>query len=311
MKFLVTGGAGFIGSNMVTTLERQNHEVVIIDNLSTGKFENLNTIAPTTKFYLQDIRNVEIEQIFKIEKPDIVIHFAAQASVIASVEDPLLDEDINLKGLLNLANSSVKNNIKKFIFISTGGAIYGDAKIVPTSESYIPDMISPYALTKLTSENYLKIYYKLHNLKYSVLRLANVYGPRQVPKGECGVIPIYFEKCLKNEDALLYAYDDMPSGTSRDYVYVDDVCCAINLCIENGDNDIFNIGTSKEIYTRDVFEQIKNLTNADCKLVTAKARIGDVRRGILNISKAKEILGWEPKVDFEQGLRRTYKAITA
>lgn len=309
MKFIITGGAGFIGSNMVNKLEQQNHEVVIIDNLSTGKIKNIAGNLSNTKFYLQDIRNPDVDKIFEIEQPDVLIHFAAQASVIASIEDPALDADINIMGLINLLNASVKYKLKKFIFISTGGAIYGDATVIPTSEDYIPDGISPYALTKYTSEGYLKVFYKLYGLKYSVLRLSNVYGPRQVPKGECGVIPIFFEKCFNNEDAVLYAYDDMPTGTFRDYVYVDDVCNAVYLCIDKSDNDIFNIGTGSETSTRKVFEYTKELVGSDNKLILKSARIGDVRRGILDITKAINKLGWKPMIEFDFGINLTYQYI--
>ncbi|HOP11915.1 MAG TPA: GDP-mannose 4,6-dehydratase [Oscillospiraceae bacterium] len=306
MKILVTGGAGFIGSNMVNVLEQQGHDVVIIDNLSTGNIKNLKTNLPSTKFYLQDIRNPEIKKLFEIERPEIVVHFAAQASVIDSVKDPMLDEDINLKGIINLILSSVATGVKKFIFISTGGAIYGDADQVPTSETYLPDAVSPYALTKKTSENYLAVFHKLYSLNYTVLRLANVYGPRQMPKGECGVVPIFFEKCMKNEDAALLTYPDMPDGTYRDYVYVGDVCAAVLKCIDRGDCDIFNIGTGVSLSMRQIFEQIKTVVGSTNQLITKNPRLGDVRKSALDCRKAKQILGWQPQITFSEGLEHTY-----
>lgn len=309
MKILVTGGAGFIGSNMVYSLEKKEHDIVIVDNLSTGKYENLDQISDRTKFYLQDIRNSEMDKVFAIEKPEVVIHLAAQASVIASVEDPMLDEDINLKGIINLLNQCVKYQVKKFIFISTGGAIYGDATIIPTSEDYVPDVISPYALTKFTSESYIKIYHRLYGLKFTILRLANVYGPRQVPKGECGVIPIYFEKCLNHKDADLYTYRDLPKGVTRDYVYIDDVCRAIELCLTNGDGEIINIGTGKETYTKEIFDLVKQISGSEVCLHVGSERVGDVRRGVLEISKAKKVLSWRPEMDLIQGLEKTYQSI--
>ena len=309
MKVLVTGGAGFIGSNLVELLLSKSHEVTIIDDLSTGKYNNIINVLNKAKFYLQDIRSLNIRTIFELEKPDVVIHLAAQVSVITSVEDPLLDEEINLKGIVNLLVNCVKNKVKKFIFISTGGAIYVDASQIPTNELYIPDVISPYALTKHTSEAYLKVFKKIHGLEYSILRLANVYGPRQVPKGECGVIPIYFEKCLYNEDAVLFVYADMPKGTTRDYVYVDDVCDAINRCILDGSGEIFNVGTGIETYTKDVFEKIKKLTNSNNEILLKDAHPGDVRRGILDCNNAKNLLDWEPKINFDIGLKLTYEWI--
>jgi len=306
MKILVTGGAGFIGSNLVNLLLSKSHDVVIVDDLSTGKHSNISGVLNQAKFYLQDIRSRDINRVFELEKPEIVVHLAAQASVIASVDNPLLDLDINLKGIVNLLNNCIEHKANKFVFISTGGAIYGDANQIPTNETYIPDVISPYALTKHTSENYLKVFKKMHGLEYSALRLANVYGPRQVPKGECGVIPIYFEKCLLNESAILFTHSDMPKGTSRDYVYVDDVCDAIDRCLSNGNGEIFNIGTGVETYTKDVFDKIKALTNSNSEIFLKDARPGDVRRGILDCCKAKNILKWEHKIDFDIGLKRTY-----
>lgn len=182
MKILVTGGAGFIGSTMVNLLESREHSVAVIDNLSTGKLENLAGKLPQTAFYLQDVRNPEIEKIFDIERPELVVHFAAQASVIDSVLDPAYDADVNLMGLLNLLRCSMQYGVRKFVFISTGGAIYGDADVIPTPETYVPEVLSPYALTKHTSESYLKIYNKLHGLSYSVLRPCERIRPASGPQ---------------------------------------------------------------------------------------------------------------------------------
>lgn len=309
MKILVTGGAGFIGSNLVELLLSQSHEVVIADDLSSGKRSNIDAMLDRAVFYLQDIREPEVDRIFEAEKPEVVVHLAAQTSVPVSVEDPLLDEEINVRGIVNLLVSCVKHNVKKFIFISTGGAIYGDADVIPTSESYVPDFISPYALTKYTSENYLRVFNKMHGLEYSVLRLSNVYGPKQVPKGECGVVPIFFEQCIADAGAILYTYSDMPRGTSRDYVYVKDVCRAVSLCLEGGSGELFNIGTGAETYTRDAFEQIKALTGSSSELTVEGERAGDVRRSLLDCGKAGRILGWAPEVDFATGLEYTYEWI--
>jgi UDP-glucose 4-epimerase len=306
MKIIVTGGAGFIGSNVVDNYIEAGHEVVIVDNLSSGSTQNIN---PKAKFYLTDIRSDEMKKIFDIENPDVVNHHAAQKSVIKSVEDPLLDADINIKGLVNLLELCVKHNVKKVIFVSSGGALVGDAKVIPTDETYEPFMISPYAITKYTGEKYLNYYSKIHNLKYTVLRYANVYGPRQIADGECGVIPIFMNNLIEYKPSKLFAYSDMPKGTTRDYVYVSDIAKANIAALTKGDNEIINIGMEKELYIEDIYYEVEKVIGKTIPLIREKERTGDVKRSVLDCSKAKRLLNWEGSVGLNEGLKLTYDYI--
>jgi len=310
MKILVTGGAGFIGSHVVDGYVLKGYEVVVVDNLSSGKWENINRKA---KFYLADIREKDIiEKIFEKEGIDIVNHHAAQISVPLSVQNPLLDAEINVLGLINILELSVKYRVKKIIFISSGGAIYGEADEYPTTENYPPKPLSPYAITKFVCEKYLYYYNHQFGLDFTVLRYANVYGPRQIPHGEAGVVSIFMTKLLKGEKCTIYAYKDEMEGMKRDYIYVKDVVKANILALTRGSKDIFNIGTgiptSTEALFSNIFVTMKRMCNIPDELrITNKApeRPGDIRRSCLNISKAKKYLKWEPDYDLNQGIKET------
>lgn len=302
MKILITGGAGFIGSNVADAFIENGHEVVIVDNLSSGKLQNIN---PKAKFYLCDIRSNELQKIFELERPDIINHHAAQKSVPKSVNEPLLDLDINLKGLLNILELAVKYKTKKIIYVSSGGALSGDASVIPTPESHQPIMISPYAITKYTGEKYLHFYSQTYGLDYTVLRYANVYGPRQIPEGECGVVPIFMNNLLVDKPSKLFAYEDMPKGTTRDYVYVSDVCKANLLSLNKGNREIINIGTEKELFIEDIYHQIEKVLQKQIPLIREHERIGDVKRSALDCTKAHNLLGWESQIDLYEGLTKT------
>lgn len=304
MKILVTGGAGFIGSNIVDAYINSGHEVVIVDDLSSGKKQNINSKA---RFYQEDIRSKSLVEIIIKESPDIINHHAAQKSVPKSVNDPLLDADINIIGLINLLNASVKANVKKIIFSSSGGALAGNAQVIPTPEVTDPLLISPYAITKFMSEKYLQFYSLTYGLKYTVLRYANIYGPRQLPEGECGVIPIFMDNILNGRPSYLFTFDDMPQGTTRDYVFVDDVAKANVLALTKGDNDIFNIGTGKELLIGDIYNVLIKTSGCDLPLIRQKERIGDVKRSALDASKAHKLLDWKPKVGIVEGIALTLK----
>ncbi|MBI5643615.1 MAG: NAD-dependent epimerase/dehydratase family protein [Deltaproteobacteria bacterium] len=308
MKILVTGGAGFIGSNVADAYIEAGHEVVIVDNLFTGKSSNVN---PKARFYLMDIRSEELRKVFEIEKPDVVNHHAAQMSVPASVEDPLFDADVNVKGFLNMLESARRSGTKKIIFISSGGAVYGNAAEYPTGEDYPPEPASPYAITKYVSEKYLSFYRSLYGIDYTVLRYANIYGPRQAPHGEAGVVAIFTDRLLNGSMCTLYCYKEEPRGMTRDYCYVGDAARANLLALSNGSGGVYNIGTGVPTHTSDLFRAIYEAVRDTCGISqglehpkTREARPGDLRRSCLRIGKAKE-LGWEPGVVLGEGLRRT------
>ncbi len=303
MKIMVTGGAGFIGSAVVDAYIAEGHDVVVVDNLDSGRIENIN---PKAKFYLMDVRSKDLRKVFELEKIDVINHHAAQKSVPHSLEDPILDAEINVLGILNLLELAVEFEVKRFIFSSTGGALLGDAEVIPTPEDAPVQTISPYAITKLISEKYLEFYRITHGLTYVVLRYANVYGPRQIAEGECGVTPIFLDNLLNDRPSKLYAYADMPDGCTRDYVYVGDVARANVLALEKGDNLIFNIGTGKEVSTGQVYRYLQEATGKyDVPLIPAGERVGDLRRSALDITRAREVLGWEPQVDFPTGIKET------
>jgi UDP-glucose 4-epimerase len=302
MKVLITGGAGFIGSHVADAYLNEGHEVVIVDNLSTGSGNNLPAKA---SFHLLDIGAPEIDKLFELEKPDIVNHHAAQISVTLSTRNPLEDARTNALGLLNLLDACVQHSIKKFIFISTGGAIYGEAPHLPTPEDHPPRPISPYAIHKLLGEQYLRFYAEQHKLSYTTLRYANVYGPRQNPHGEAGVVSIFIDTLKRGEIPTVFAYPDQPEGMLRDYVYVEDVARANLKAVERGEGQIVNIGTGLATSTSDLYRQICSFFDNPPPAKYVGARPGDLRRSCLDIGKAREVLEWTPSVDLEEGLSRT------
>jgi UDP-glucose 4-epimerase len=298
MKILVTGGAGFIGSHLVDRLIKENYQVIVVDNLSTGKKENLN---PKAQFYQLDILDPKLSEVFQKEKPEVVFHYAAQIDVRKSVKNPLEDAKINILGSLNLLENCKRFKVKKFIFASSGGAIYGQADIVPTPESYPAWPLSPYGVAKLTIEKYLNYYYKVFGLPYTSLRLANVYGPRQNPEGEAGVVAIFCHKLLKGEQPVING-----DGTqTRDYVFVDDVVEANLLALEKDKVDIFNVGTAKETSVNEIFQRLKRITGAGIEGIHGPAKQGEQKRSCLDFSKIKKELDWQPNYSLEQGLEKT------
>jgi UDP-glucose 4-epimerase len=310
MKIMVTGGAGFIGSNVVDGYLRAGHQVVVVDNLFTGKREN---VSPEVKFYEMDIRSEEMEGVIETERPDVLNHHAAQISVPISVADPRLDADINIKGLLNLLENAVKRKVNKFIFISSGGAIYGEATEYPTSENYLPRPLSPYAISKLTSEYYLAYYNHQYGLDYTVLRYANIYGPRQIPHGEAGVVAIFMENLSKGDPSTLNHFPEDEEGMVRDYCYVEDAVEANIEALSKGNGEFFNVGTGQGTKTlqlyRIIYEAVREMRpDLSEKLFTPvrePARPGDITRSCLQVQKAEGGLGWVPKTSLEQGIRRT------
>ncbi|MFO8145613.1 MAG: NAD-dependent epimerase/dehydratase family protein [Candidatus Syntrophosphaera sp.] len=302
MKILITGGAGFIASHITDAYLESGHEVVVVDNLSTGSRQNLN---PQAIFHQMDICDPSLEEVFATERPDIVNHHAAQVSVPLSIADPLLDVEVNVKGTVNLLRNCVKYNIKKVIFSSSGGAIYGEAEEYPTTENYPPRPISVYAINKMAGEQYLRFFNHQYVLKYTILRYANVYGARQVYHGEAGVVSIFINKLLKDEAPTIYSYPDDPEGMIRDYVYIKDVVRANLATLERGDNDVFNIGTSQETTTSLLYKTIQNKLGKHIEPLKGPARQGDLRRSMLDCSKVFNELGWSPIYTLDNGIRET------
>lgn len=302
MKILVTGGAGFIGSHVAEWYLREGHEVAVVDDLSTGRREQ---VPEQAVFYKLDIRSDGLEAVFERERPDIVSHQAAQKSIPKSVRHPYHDADVNVSGTLHLLDLSVTYGVKRFIFASTGGALAGDSGRIPTQEDEKPALLSPYAISKYTVEQYLRFYRMNHGLEFVTLRYANVYGPRQVPDGECGVVPIFMRNAAAGIPSVLFCYPDMPMGTSRDYVYIDDVASANLAALHAGGGEIINIGCGRELYIAEIYEQVCLAMNCRQQLVLSDARAGDLRRSALDCSKAERLLGWRPQVTLAEGLRRT------
>ncbi len=297
-KILVAGGAGFIGSHIVDRLIEENHKVVVVDNLSTGSKKNLNKKA---KFYNLNICSKKLADIFKKEKFDYVFHFAAQIDVRKSVENPQGSAKDNILGSLNILENCRVNKVKKIIFASTGGAIYGDADVIPTPENYPELPLSPYGIEKLAVDKYLNYYHKVFKLPYTSLRLGNIYGPRQNSKGEAGVVAIFADKMIKGESPVV-------NGTgknTRDFVYVSDVVEANILAMKSKKTGVYNIGTGEETSINTIFRNLKELLNSSCKEVHGQAKQGEQKRSCLDNRRVKKDLNWRPKVKIEEGLQKT------
>lgn len=304
MKLLITGGAGFIGSHLAEAYLREGHEVVVVDNLSTGRREQ---VPDEAVFYKLDIRSDGLDAILEKERPDVVSHHAAQKSIPKSVTDPAQDADINIAATLRLLDSCVRYGVKRIIFASTGGALAGDGTAVPTPESAPPAMLSPYAVSKYAVEQYLRLYQQHHGLEFVALRYANVYGPRQQPDGECGVIPIFMRNVAAGAASLLYSYPDMPRGATRDYVYIRDVCQANVEALDCEAGQVINIGSGQEMYIADIYAAVCAAMQAQLPLQAAGIRSGDLRRSALDCTKAAELLHWRVATPLTAGLQETVR----
>ena len=298
MKVLVTGGAGFIGSHLVDRLVQEGNQVVVIDNLSTGKRKQVNKKA---QFYKMDIRSKRIERVFRNERPLIVVHLAAQMNVRLSTEDPGFDAEVNILGTVNLLEHAMKHGVRKVSFASSGGAVYGEQEVFPAAESHRTDPMSPYGISKLAGEKYLAYYTNTTGLRHVVLRFGNVYGPRQEPEGEAGVIAIFSKLMLEGGQPII-------NGTgkqTRDFVYVDDVVESIMATIGEDIQGIFNVGTGQESTVNECYGIIKELTNSSCKDLYGAAKKGEQFRSVLDIKKLREGFDWEPQVSLPDGLKMT------
>ncbi|HOZ37105.1 MAG TPA: NAD-dependent epimerase/dehydratase family protein [bacterium] len=300
MKILVTGGAGFIGSHLVDKLIEQKHRVIIVDDLSTGKKTNLNRRA---KFYRLDVQDKKFAQIFAKEKPTAIYHLAAQMNVRKSIADPLFDARTNILGVLNLLENCVKYRVKKFVFISTGGAIYGDGVKIPTPETATEAPISPYGIAKLATEKYLHYYQHQYGLNYTVLRLANVYGPRQNYLGEAGVVAIFCHQ-LKNNQPL---FINGPGKQTRDFVFVADVVSAALKALNDEKPNIYNIATSQENNINQLVATLQKVSGIKTPIKHRPAIKGEQLRSCLDYRQIKKHLGWTPKYDLAKGLKETWE----
>ncbi len=299
MKILVTGGAGFIGSHIVDKYVELGHQVVVVDNLFTG-FERF--VNPKAKFYKIDIRDKKaLEDLFIQEKFAVLNHHAAQMDVRKSVANPQFDAETNIIGLLNLLELGRKNGLQKIIFASTGGAVYGDAHLLPTPETYPCLPASPYGISKLASEFYLNFYARTYGLKYIALRYGNVYGPRQNPHGEAGVVAIFTQKLLNAQQPQITG----DGKQFRDFIYVGDVVAANVAALDYQDNLLVNIGTAKGTTINELYEMIQKVCGTHYSKSYSPKRPGEQERSLLDITLAQQKLRWQPQVDLLLGLKLT------
>lgn len=298
-KILVTGGAGFIGSHVVDRYIQEGYEVVIIDDLSTGRRSNIN---PQAKFYEMDIRSPDIRRVFEMEKPDILNHHAAQMSVRVSVKEPQRDADINIIGSLNLLELAHEFELKKVIYISTGGAVYGEPEYLPCDEAHPVNPICQYGASKHTVEHYLYMYKQIYGLNYTVLRYPNVYGPRQDPEGEAGVVAIFTGQMLAGEPVTINGDGDQV----RDFVYVAD-CVEANMLVTELQevSGIYNLGSGKGTSVNQIFQTLREVTEYQREALRAPAKLGETYKIYLDPSKARKDLEWQAEVNLKAGLQRT------
>jgi UDP-glucose 4-epimerase len=300
-RILITGGAGFIGSHVADRLVAVGEEVAVVDNLSTGRREFVPAAA---QFFPYDIKDRKTYELIRDWRPQVIIHHAAQMSVQVSVSDPLLDARENILGSLNILNAAARVRVGKFIFASTGGAIYGDEAPVPARETDPPRPESPYGIAKLAVEHYLHFYHREHGIVPVVLRYANVYGPRQNGLGEAGVVAIFVEKFLAGEQPVING-DGLQT---RDFTFVGDIAAANLLALSHPEAGIFNIGTGRETDIRTIYLQLQELTGSTRGPVHGPAKPGEQRRSALNYDLARAVLGWQPRVSLEEGLAQTVAA---
>ena len=299
MKILVTGGAGFIASQIVDAYLREGHNVYILDNLSTGFERNIN---PKAYFIKSDITDSKILDIFTKEKFDVVNHHAAQIDVRKSVNDPIFDANTNILGTINLLQCCIKTGVKKFMFASTGGAVYGEQEYFPADEKHPTNPVSPYGITKLTIEKYLYFYKNEYGLNYTILRYANVYGPRQNPFGEAGVVAIFVNKLLKNENPIING----DGNQTRDYVFVEDVVKANVLTLNSQSADIYNVGTTVETSVNDLFSKLNSIAGNKAIEKHGPAPKGEQARSIITSEKLFQKFNWKPSIKIDEGLRKTF-----
>lgn len=304
MKILVTGGAGFIGSHLVDAYLADGHEVAIVDDFSTGHEENLN---PMAEVFRCNIAQGDLDAVLGQFRPEVVSHHAAQASVAVSVKDPVFDAKVNVQGTIRLLEASVEAGVRKVIFASSGGTVYGVADSLPVNEAAPLRALSPYGITKIAGEHYLDFYSHEHGLDYTIFRYGNVYGPRQDPHGEAGVVAIFCERLLSGQGAVIFAAEKAGDpGCVRDYVYVGDIVRANVTALTHGDGERLNIGTGRETTTLDIYRAIADaLEMGEKDPQFGDPRPGDLLRVVLDARRAKERIGWEAEWGLTKGIEET------
>ncbi len=298
MKIMVTGGAGFIASHVVDALIAAGHDVSIVDNLSTGRRQNIN---PQARFYEVDIRSADLAEVFAKEQPEVIDHHAAQMDVRRSVADPMYDADVNILGGLNLLELARRHGVRKVVYISTGGAVYGEPVYLPCDEAHPVDPLCPYGATKHTMEHYLFMYRQSYGLDYTVLRYPNVYGPRQDPHGEAGVVAIFAGQMLTGRQVTINGSGEQ----ERDFVYVGDCVRANLIALDAGSGQIYNLGWGIGTSVNEIFAQMKDIIGYKSEAVYGPPKLGETFKIYLDASKARRDLGWEPWVKLREGLEQT------
>jgi UDP-glucose 4-epimerase len=304
MNILVTGGAGFIASHVADACCSAGHRVSIVDDLSMGRMENVN---PAAEFHKLDIRSAAVIDLFRKQHFDIVIHHAAQMDIRKSVDDPAFDASVNILGSINLLECCRITGVQKFIFASSGGAVYGEQERFPADESHATNPCSPYGIAKLAVEKYLYYYKDVYGIRYIGLRYANVYGPRQNPQGEAGVVAIFGSRMLEGTSLTING-----DGTqTRDYVFVDDVVAANMAVLNYGTSAVFNVGTGIETDVNTLFHLLNSLTGGKAREQHGPAKKGEQQRSVLDTSRLSSLFGWKPGVQLEEGLKRTVEFFRA
>ena len=298
MKILVTGGAGFIGSHIADTFIAAGHQVCVVDDLSTGFRHN---VAPGIRLHEVDIREARLTGVFESEKPEVVCHQAARANVRESLEKPLLYAEVNVVGSLNVLECCRRFGVRKVIYASTGGAVYGPPRQLPVSEDHVINPLDPYGASKHHVEHYLHLYRENFGISYTSLRYPNVYGPRQNPFGEAGVVAIFARQMLDRGRPIINGSGEQ----ERDFVSVSDVAQANLLALEKGDGEILNIGSGLGTSVNTIFSTLARLTGYSGEAVHGPGKAGEVYKIYLNAGRAREILGWSPKIGLMEGLGAT------
>ncbi|MFH1140820.1 MAG: NAD-dependent epimerase/dehydratase family protein [Chloroflexota bacterium] len=299
-KALVTGGAGFIGSHLVDRLVQDGSRVAVVDNLATGRRENVH---PSALFHCVDLRAPDLAEVFGKERPQVVFHLAAQTSVVRSVEEPAEDARNNILGSINLLEQCRRFGVERFIYSSTGGALYGEPEKLPCAETHPVRPLSPYGASKYAVEIYVHYFGRLAGFRYTILRYGNVYGPRQDPHGEAGVIAMFAKRMLEGREVVIFG----DGNQERDFVYVSDVVEANVKTLEQEENESYNIGTGTGTSVNTVFERLAQIVNYDKPPRYEPPRPGEVYKIYLDVRKARRSLGWVAEVDLEAGVRLTVK----